>query len=180
MDVGAETTAVKGEVRIRSRHLQRQAEGYVELGLFQEALNVLGRIGPEGQWDAHALYLRGEALRGLERYQEALVPLSIAAEKAPADIHVLLALGWCHKRTARLDLAIEDIQRALRIEPQQGLLHYNMACYLSLMGEKKRALVHLSQAIALDADFREMVHRETDFDPLRNDPEFVALVNFAA
>ena len=42
-----------------------------------------------------------------------------------------LALGWCYKRIGRIDLAIESLEEALSIEPNDALIHYNLACYWS-------------------------------------------------
>jgi len=89
-------------------------------------------------------------------------------------------LAWCHKRTARLDAAIKDIQRALEVEPEEALLHYNLACYLSLAGRKRSALTHLARAFALDASYRELTGSEPDFDPIRSDPQFRALTGSSA
>ncbi|MCR4414929.1 MAG: tetratricopeptide repeat protein [Thermoguttaceae bacterium] len=161
--------------RIRSRQLERQAEGYLELGMAQHAMDTLSRLGPMEAYTPNALCLCGEALRELERYEEALVPLTRAAESDPTNIRVWLALGWCHKRTSRLDLAIGDMERALEYEPTEALLHYNLACYLSLAGQKERAIAHLSKALAIDSDYRAMIETESDFDPIRSDPEFQAL-----
>jgi len=162
--------------RIRLRLYQRQAEGYLEIGLPQQALDVLGRLGDGVSRSPHALYLRGESLRSLGRYAEALEPLGQAAQAVPENVHVQLALGWCHKRTARLDLAIQDLERALDVEPTDALIHYNLACYLSLAGERRRALVHLTRALSLDVALRRLVDSEPDFDPLRADPEFLSLM----
>lgn len=165
--------------RIRLRLYQHQAEGYLEMGMPRQALEVLGRLGDRAVKSPHALYLRGEALRSLGRYTEALIPLNQAAEVLPENVHVQLALGWCHKRTARIDLAIQDLERALDVEPQDALVHYNLACYLSLAGQNHRALVHLSRALALDSEMLRLVENESDFDPIRSDPEFLALVGLA-
>lgn len=162
--------------RIRLRLYQRQAEGYLEIGLPQQALEVLSRLGDRVLRSPYALYLRGEALRSLGRYLEALEPLGQAARAVPENIHVQMALGWCHKRTDQLDLAIQDLERALDVEPTDPLVHYNLACYLSLAGQRRRALVHLSRAFSLDATLRRLVANEPDFDPLRADPGFVSLV----
>ena len=54
-----------------------------------------------------ANFLKGEALRCLDRYREALKPLEIAASLRPSDTRVALALGWCYKRTNRLAQAID-------------------------------------------------------------------------
>lgn len=169
-----------GHDRIRLQQIERQAEGYLELGMAQSALETLARAGTQSSLTAHGLYLRGEALRGLERYEDALLPLRRAAAMAPKDIHVWLALGWCYKRTGLLDQAILSMQRALESEPREALLHYNLACYLSLAGQRRLALLHLSRAFALDANYRALVDAESDFDPIRSDPRFQALASVTA
>jgi len=143
----------------------------------QHALETLARSGDETQWGSRGLYLFGEALRGLERHQEALLYLARAAQVAPGNIHVWIAMGWCYKRTGRIDLAIEALEQARRAEPAEPLIHYNLACYLSLAGKKRRALTHLSEALSIDPHFRALIDDETDFDPLRSDPDFQALTS---
>lgn len=166
--------------RIRAHHIERQAEGYLELGLPEHALEILQRLGGPEEYTPHALCLAGEACRDLKRYPEALEYLQRAAEAEPENIRVRLAMAWCHKRTGQLGLAIRDMETALRHEPNEAILHYNLACYLSLAGEKSRALEHLSRALALDADYRNLIDTEPDFDPIRSDPEFQALTNALA
>ncbi len=163
--------------RIRRKRLQREAEGYLELGLTQRALQTLHRIGDPESFGAHLLYLMGEALRGLDRYEEALFPLERAAEGDPRNIHIWLAIGWCQKRIGHVDLAIEALEEALRHEPGEAILHYNLACYLSLVGDKERALRKLSKALVIDPNYRELVDEEPDFDSIRDDPEFQALTS---
>jgi Flp pilus assembly protein TadD len=165
---------------IRQQQVERQAEGYLELGMAQAALNALARRGAEAPRSARGHYLEGEALRALERYEEALAPLAEAARLAPGEVRTWLALAWCHKRTARLDAAIEDMKHALEVEPEEALLHYNLACYLSLAGRRRAALTHLARAFALDASYRELTGSEPDFDPIRSDPQFQALTGSSA
>jgi Flp pilus assembly protein TadD len=93
----------------------------------------------------------------------------------PSNLRVWLALGWCHKRNGRLDLAIEALQQAEEVAPSEAVVPYNLACYWSLAGNKDQALTHLSRAIAMDPEFRDRIGDEPDFDPLRSDPEFRAL-----
>jgi Flp pilus assembly protein TadD len=155
----------------------RKAEGYLELGMSQHALQTLSRLEEPADFDAHVYYLKGVALRDLERYEEAIAPLDQAAKRRPGDVRVWLALGWCHKRTGRVDLAVKDMERALQLDAKDALTHYNLACYLSLAGDKPRALFHLSQALAIDASYRRLVDDEPDFDPIRSDPEFQALTS---
>jgi Flp pilus assembly protein TadD len=166
---------MNARTRGRLAKIQREAEGYLELGMPEHALQALGRLGDPAKFDVGALYLWGEGLRALERFFEALMPLERAAKAAPDDIRVRIALGWCYKRTGRLDLAIDALEQALLVEPEEPLLRYNLACYLSLAGRKRRALRYLSQALAVDPSYRELAEAESDFDRLRGDPEFQAI-----
>ncbi len=162
--------------RIRRQQLVLQAEGYLELGMAHHALAVLTRCGDINTLTEHALYLKGQSLRELGRYREALDPLWRAAQGNPDNVSVWLALGWCYKRTGKLDRAIESLEEALSVNPQDALVHYNLACYWSLAQNKKQALSYLARAFDLHEDYRTLVAGESDFDPLRNDPAFQALV----
>lgn len=139
------------------------------------ALDTLARLGNPSGFDAQSLYLWGEALRAMERYDEALMPLRQAAEAAPENIHVRFALAWCYKRTGQIEMAIESLERALASEPEEALVHYNLACYWSLAGNKQRTLEYLAQALEIDPEYRHLIDDEPDFDPVRSDPAFQAL-----
>ena len=115
----------------------------------------------------------------MQRHVEALLPLERAAKLAPEDTRVCVALGWCYKRTGRLDLAIEALEKALLQDPSEAMLRYNLACYLSLAGYKGRALRHLSRALCLEPVYCEKIDEESDFDSLRSDPEFQAICEAA-
>jgi tetratricopeptide (TPR) repeat protein len=162
--------------RIRINKLQREAEGYLELGLPALALDTLRRLGDPAHFAPSTLYLWGEALRAAERYSEAIPALEQAAQVESENVHVWLALGWCYKRTGRLDQAVAAIRKALTADPTEALLHYNLACYLSLAGDKEKALDHLAQALNLDPEYRNLIDGESDFDPIRSDPDFQALL----
>lgn len=166
---------MSGGNRIRLQRILREVEGYLEIEMPQAALDALDRIKEPGTFRGQQLYLTGEALRALERYSEAIGPLEKAADLQPSNLRIWLALGWCHKRTGRLDLAIEALERAEEVAPEEAVVPYNLACYWSLAGKKDQALTYLSRAIAMDPEFRDRIHAESDFDPIRSDPEFRAL-----
>jgi Flp pilus assembly protein TadD len=163
--------------RIRLTRLLREAEGYLELSMPRQALDILQRIDKPGTFRGQHLYLQGEALRSLEKYQEAVPMLVDAVDLAPSNIHAWMALGWCYKRTDQLDKAIDSLERAREIDSSEPLIEYNLACYYSLQGSKTQALECLSRAISANPAFKDMVGRETDFDPIRTDPAFQALVS---
>ena len=178
--------------RIRVQQILREAEGYLELcQLFADlfdttlakklviprAIAALERAGQEQSHRSRTLRLLGEALRTLDRHAEAIEPLRAASELDPDDISIALALGWCYKRVGRLDLAIEALEQALEIDAGDGIVPYNLACYWSLSGNKERTLEFLSRALAMNPDYRDMIGKERDFDSLRSDPDFQALIS---
>jgi tetratricopeptide (TPR) repeat protein len=168
---------VSAQHRIRRQQILRQAEGYLELGMPKHALEVLDRWGPAELPSSRAAYLRGEALRELERWSEAIASLNVAAEGLPEDLPIFIAQGWCYKRMGRIDLAIAALEKGLEVDPNSAILHYNLACYWSLAGNKRQSLMFLSRAIAMDGEFRDRVATETDFDTIRNDPAFRAVTS---
>ncbi len=183
---------MSGPHRIHRQQIIREAEGYLELvtaygedsapalplkqRMCQRSLDLLNRLPDAGSERGHALYLKGQVLRTLERYAEAIGPLRDAAQLDPENLHIWLALGWCYKRTGRLDLAIEALEEGVAADPTQAIVYYNLACYWSLARNKRNALEYLHQALTLDPDFRLLLDQEHDFDPIRNDPAFQALV----
>jgi hypothetical protein len=53
---------------------------------------------------------------------------------------------------------------------------YNTACCESLAGETEAAIDHLRGAIEIWPGFREMAEGDSDFDPIRDEPAFQALL----
>jgi adenylate cyclase len=75
------------------------------------------------------------------------------------------------------DKALEWTERSIEIDPDDHLTKYNAACFFLQIGEKERGfdvlevcMPHLSRA-QLD-----WMLRDPDFDAVREDPRYVALV----
>lgn len=161
----------------RIQRVVRQAEGYLELGLPNHAAECLKRREELVNHSGRASYLLGESLRDMQRYTEATPALERAIEFMPSDIHAHLALAWCYKRTSRLEHAIQTLELALGSNPLEAILHYNLACYWSLAGDRRRALRCLTRALDLDGNYLDLVPYEADFDTLRDDYDFQMLTS---
>lgn len=178
---------------VRRQQALREAEGYLDLAvacadqlglsavlrdrLAERSLARLDQVASPGGYVVELAYLRGQALRTLNRYREAIDCLNEAADLDPDNIHVWLALGWCYKRVGRLDLAIESLERAMEADNGQAIVYYNLACYWSLAANAKLSLAYLTRAFDLDPSFRDLVEEEEDFDPIRKDPRFLELTS---
>ena len=60
--------------------------------------------------------------------------------------------------------------------PQYAGLFYNLACAESLAGRAADAIEHLGLAIEKSERFRSFAKGDSDFDPIRDEPGFKALV----
>jgi tetratricopeptide (TPR) repeat protein len=166
--------------RVQRQQRLRHAEGYLELGMPGHALQALADFTDPDATPHMAFYLRGEAYRELKQFGDAIASLRKASDEMPGNLHVWLAMGWCYKRIQRIDLAIEALEEALEAAPDEAIVHYNLACYWSLAGNKRQSILFLSRAFEIDGAFRDKVAEESDFDPIREDPNFQRLTSLIA
>ena len=61
--------------------------------------------------------------------------------------------------------------------PDLGYLYYNTACCESLAGETDSAVEHVRHAIELWEGCRAMARDDSDFDPIRENAAFAALMH---
>jgi len=156
--------------------LAREAQGYLELELYPEALERVDVLLERGVLVEAALAVKGEIYRGQERYEEGAVVFEQILTTDPDSVHAWVMLGWCRKRTGRLDLAVRAMEGMLEVKPDEGIGLYNLACYCSLDGQRERALHLLERALDEAKEFREHALTEEDLDPIREDPEFRRIV----
>ncbi|MDO4628781.1 MAG: hypothetical protein Q4C70_06325 [Planctomycetia bacterium] len=158
---------------IRLRKFSQRAEGYLELGMPARAMNEIRRASElRLAFSAHLLYLEGSALFELKKYRDALYPLGQAVLMEPTEISYWLLIGMCQKRVGRCDLAIESLENALILQPNNTVTLYNLACYHALAKQTEKCLKYLSRCLFLDPNFRNFVNREPDFNLIRNKEEF--------
>jgi len=69
------------------------------------------------------------------------------------------------------------LREALGRHGDDAVLLYDLACFESLAGDAAEALEHLSRSLELDPKLRLGAAADTDFDALRQDPRFPALVS---
>lgn len=168
------------KVRDRCAKLLTAAEGYMMLGMFAHALATLAEIRDAGELTFQVEFMRGDALRHLERHDEALAVFDRAFAVKPDDVDLLMAMAWCYKRTNQLPRAITSMEQAYRVAPKQAIILYNLSCYWSLAGNKAQSLSWLGRALRMDRSLRDLIDEEADFDPLRNDPDFQMMLSVVA
>ena len=171
----------------------QSAEGYLELGsMFEDrwsldlplrqvmadsAMYHLNQITEPRGHASTVLYLKGQTCRMAERYPQAIDWFNELIKIEPDNMHALLAVAWCHKRTDALASSITAMKQAIDCEPDNAIAHYNLACYLALDGQVQPCVNRLADALKLEPQFRVYVNDESDFDPVRDHPDFQSLVS---
>ena len=107
--------------------------------------------------------------------------LAVGAKRGEAFVPMQwerLAPFFEHYGNKEYDKAIEALQELLAENPDDGAALYNLACVESMLGRKADAIGHLRRSLEGDERerFRELAKTDTDFDPIRDEPEFQQLV----
>lgn len=103
----------------------------------------------------------------------------------PGNCHLHLAEHLTFIAEARGDQAAADAAqvwaRDLVVETfddPASMAHaeYNLGCYYAKGGRAGLALPYLERALALEPSLRELAGRDSDFDPIRDEPAFVEVL----
>ncbi|MFN0196223.1 MAG: tetratricopeptide repeat protein [Planctomycetaceae bacterium] len=157
--------------QIVERYLEA-ARGYIELDLPDQALEELGKVAGIERYAFSYHQLRGDAYRQRREHDQALTEFMLAHEECPSDLSVSLGMAWCLKRLDRLDQAVDVMLQAYKDHPKEPIVLYNLACYYTLAGQKSDALSWLGRALRMESSLRTLIDDESDFNPLRSDPDF--------
>ena len=95
---------------------------------------------------------------------------------APKSADEYYALGVACLNVRKLDQAIEHLEKADKLKPQQDHIQYALAVSHALAGNTDVAFTHLEVAFALRPENRFHARRDEDFQGLFADPRFRSLV----
>jgi len=96
------------------------------------------------------------------------------APKTAGDYHVL---GVAELNVRELDLAVEHLSKARKLDPKREEILYALAAAHALKGNREEALEHLQAAISLRPQNRFQARHDADFQPLAGDPRFLSLIS---
>jgi len=153
-----------------------RGSAYSQLGQYERAIEDYDRALELEPDDHIALNSRGIAYGRLGQYERAIQDYDKALELEPDSPQALNNRGLDRAYLGQYERAIQDLNRALEVKPDYSSARYNMACVYSLMNKPDEALKWLREAIELDEKFRDMAKTDPDFDNIRDDPRFRALV----
>ncbi len=148
----------------------RAAEGWIELGLLEEARAELAELGPELRNGADGLEVQWLLFAERGHWDAAF-----AVAQQSVDLHPQSEGGWIHRAYAArrrpgggLLLAQELLLPAVDRFPKSPTIPFNLACYAAQLGQLDSAwewLEHAARAGSWRLT-REMGLKDTDLEPL--------------
>ena len=99
-------------------HRLREASGYLELGMAQQALDRLDGLGELGPFEGEVSLLRGEAFGAQEKFTEAAASFKTAAKLLPPPYRqpAFLALSMVYQEAGDTDRADQALARAHEVD----------------------------------------------------------------
>ncbi len=151
------------EMLNRAIHLHRE-------GNPQEAVRIYDQCLSTGSQDANLLYLRGSAALDLRKPQEAVTFLSAAVAKQPGVVTFQEALAAALLASGNLNAAAPRYEEALRLEPENVSLLFQLGCVLVDQGKNEEAVEKLILALNLLNQSRDPINqrlRALEPNPIR-------------
>lgn len=141
--------------------------GWLELGLPDEALSELGELPARDRMRRPALELRLLAEMESHHWNAAADTGRLLCLKEPKEARFFIHAAYCLHETGDTLAARDWLLRGPATLIEDPLFHYNIACYLAVLGDCKRAETHLERAFEMDASLRETAQEDTDLEALR-------------
>ncbi len=141
---------------VTARFLRTQAEFKLADGpaLIEDSEAVLATTSLSPRLRLRVLDWRAEALLQVERRRDALLVANQALDIDGSDADALFTRGWTLFLidNSQTESALADIDRALQLEPDQGIGYYRRGSIFRLQGKFDRAAEDFERALRLEPE----------------------------
>jgi predicted Zn-dependent protease len=144
------------------------ADGYIWLGLPEEALEELNGLHPRKRKNAGVIAMRIRALLHLKRWEESAQLAERALNNYPEENEFTVQRAFALHKMRKGDEAIQVMLSAPEWIRRTGILHYNLACYEAQLGDLKTARQCIRAAIELNVAFKKSARKDPDLQRLWN------------
>lgn len=149
---------------IALQHYINAAQGYLELGMTDEALAELARIPAADRSHEDVAQLHVYILMRARRWDEALDACDLLRRQRPDHslgfIHGAFCLHELGRTAEAMDLLMQGPASLLR-EP---VYFYNLGCYHAVLGNPEEAQNCLQMSFNMDEKFREIARYDPDLE----------------
>ena len=151
------------------------AIGYLQLGMLEEADEVIEALPPEARSEQIVLALQVDIFGGTFSWPRMREAAGLLTHAWPENSQYWISLAYATRRCRSIAEAELILLEAVKLHPKESMIHFNLACYAAQTGELAVARERLSQAETLDPGARTMALRDPDLEPLWADLEKTAL-----
>ena len=144
------------------------ADGYLFLGLHQEAMIELNRVPLLAQGDPAVLLTRVRVLLHRRDWSDAEELANRCVEAFPEVEEFTVQRAFALSRTKTAEVAIEVIEAAPAWIRRTGILHYNLACYEARLGDISMARRCIDTAIQINSAMARNAKVDPDLQGLYN------------
>lgn len=138
------------------------AQGYAELKMFLDANEELEKMDAEVRHLPEIPAVRVEIYSGLKKWELLRVVAKKLADHDPDEVQWPISLAYATRRAESIEAAKVILLEAVERHPQEPMLHYNLACYESVLGEVEVAKARLKHALKLEPRMRMMALEDED------------------
>ena len=159
------------------------ARACVHQGRLEEAVVLFERAAQARPEEYAAMLLGAGVLESLGRMEEQRHSLEVGLRRArqhlegyPDDARAMCLAAIAYVVLGDFVSGRVLIEKAVELEPDEGPVLYNAACFYARSGDKDRALDFLERGAKLGIAGRSWVENDADFKTLRSDPRFEAIL----
>lgn len=151
---------------ISTHRALQAADGYLYLGMADEALKELESVGRSEQEKPSVLLARIRVLLHLRQWREAESLSSRAALAHPDEDEFTVQQAFALHQLEKGEEAVEVLLAAPEWIRRTGILHYNLACYEARLGDLKTARQCINAAIQINAAMKKNARVDPDLQGL--------------
>jgi tetratricopeptide (TPR) repeat protein len=147
----------------------RAAEGYLELGMYSEALAELDQILPADQDRLESLRMRIQVLLQIRDWKTGLKLSLRAADLFPQESYGFIHAAFCLHEMGQTQEAKETLLNGPPSMLEEPIYYYNLGCYETVLGNLDQAKAYLRASFRLNKGFREIARQDPDLGPIRDE-----------
>jgi len=156
---------------------QQKSMILLQLERYEESLSAFEKVVKANPSDPDAWNNLGAMLGRLNRFDDALASYDNVLKIEHDYPNAWLNRGFTLFQLGRTEEAFIAYGKALKASPSNPEVFYSKACCYALMSNIDLALEQLQRALELDSEYGEIAKTDSDFDGIRDDERFQALVN---
>ena len=149
------------------QRLMENAQGYLELGMLEDAWNSLEAVETACRGHPDVLTLRLAVLMASKKWDQAVSIGKSLCETQSEDEEAFIQTAYCLHELRQTKEAKKILLAGPKSIQENPLFYYNLGCYEAQLGELEAAKTAVKKAIQIDRVYRRLAMEDPDLQPIR-------------